>query len=207
MEFLKDILGEELYTQIEGKINTHNTGIKDESKRVKLADLSTGNYVSREKYTGAKTERDGYKTQLETANTTIASYKTMDVEGIKQSAKDWETKYNADIGKLNQTLLDQQKEFSAKEFMGKQSFKSELAKEAAVSKLLSKNLDFKDGVFAGADDFMKQLKEADPESFVTEESRQKNWVRGTQGTHKPAVVGDEQAYMKQKYGGNKYYKG
>ena len=207
MEFLKDILGEELYTQIEGKINTHNTGIKDESKRVKLADLSTGNYVSKEKYTGAKTERDGYETQLKTANTTIASYKTMDIEGIKQSAKDWETKYNDDIGKLNQTLLDQQKEFSAKDFMNAQGFKSELAKEAAVSKLLKQGLDFKDGTFAGAEDFMKKLKEADPDSFATEESKQKTWVRGTHNTHKPATVDDEQAYMKQKYGSNKYYKG
>lgn len=209
MEFLKDILGEELYTQVEGKVSTHNAGISDESKRVKLADLSTGNYVSKEKHLSLKTERDGYKTQLETANGEIASYKNLDIDGIKQAAANWETKYNDDIGKLNQTLLNQQMEFSAKEYMNKQGFKSELAKEAAVSKLLGQKLPFKDGVFTGADEFMKKLKEADPDSFAPAEDKQQNksWVRGTGNTHKPPVIGDEQAYMDRKYKGNKYYKG
>lgn len=209
MDFLKDILGKELYAQVEGKVNAHNAGISEEAKRVKLADLSTGNYVSKEKYQSLKTERDGYQAQLETANGEIASYKNMDIEGIKQAAANWETKYNDDIGKLNQTLLNQQMEFCAKEYMNQQGFQSELAKEAAVSKLLNQKLEFKDGVFAGADDFMKKLKEADPDSFVPAEDKQpnKSWVRGTGNTHKPPVVGDEKAYLNQKYKGNKYYKG
>lgn len=208
MEFLKEVLGEELYTQVEGKVNAHNSAIPDESKRMKLADLSTGSYVGREKYASIKTERDGYKTQLDTANTEIASYKNMDIEGIKQAAANWETKYNNDIGKLNQTLLNQQMEFSAKEYMNRQGFKSELAKEAAVSKLLQQKFEYKDGAFSGADDFMKKLKEADPDSFVPADDQQnKNWVRGTKNTHKPPVVGEEKAYMERKYKGNKYYKG
>lgn len=35
-----------------------------------------------------------YESQLKTANDTIKSYKDMDIDSIKKSASDWETKYN-----------------------------------------------------------------------------------------------------------------
>ena len=50
------------------------------------------------------TERDGLKTQLSDANAAIQSYKDMDIEGIKQSAADWETKYNTDTQALKDQL-------------------------------------------------------------------------------------------------------
>ncbi len=36
------------------------------------------------------TERDGLQAQLAEANKAIQSYKDMDIEGVKQAAKDWE---------------------------------------------------------------------------------------------------------------------
>lgn len=50
------------------------------------------------------TERDGLKTQLDTANDTIKSYKDVDVEGIKTKVSEWETKYNEDTQALKDQL-------------------------------------------------------------------------------------------------------
>ena len=47
---LKELLGEELYGQVEQKINEHNEGIEDKLQHVRFVDLSEGNYVSKKKY-------------------------------------------------------------------------------------------------------------------------------------------------------------
>lgn len=65
----------------------------DADKKIQVVDVKTGGYVSKEKLDAKITELDGVKQQLSDANTTIQSYKDMDIDGIKQSAKDWETKY------------------------------------------------------------------------------------------------------------------
>ena len=56
------------------------------------------------KVTALETERDGLKTQLSDANTAIQSYKDMDIDGIKQKASEWETKYNTDTQALQDKL-------------------------------------------------------------------------------------------------------
>ena len=55
---------------------------------------------------------DTLKSQLEQANTTINSYKDMDIEGIKQSAADWEQKYN-------QAIEDGKKKIAERDFNDK----------------------------------------------------------------------------------------
>ena len=50
MEFLKEILGEELYKQFEEKINAHNGDEANKDKQIKLANLSSGEYVGKGKY-------------------------------------------------------------------------------------------------------------------------------------------------------------
>ncbi len=49
MEFLKEILGEELYKQFEEKINAYNGNEANKDKQVKLANLSSGEYVGKGK--------------------------------------------------------------------------------------------------------------------------------------------------------------
>lgn len=104
---LRELLGEELFGQVDAKIQEHNAGIEDKLKHVRYADLSEGNYVSREKYQTLETKSNGLQTQLNDANTTIKSYKDMDIDGIKESAKNWEAKYNTDTQNLQKQLADQ----------------------------------------------------------------------------------------------------
>ena len=76
---------------------------------------------------------------------------------------------------------------------------------------MAQNLEFKDGTFVGADDYMKKMREQYPNDFEIEQQeeppKKKTWVRGTSGSYKPGVVDSEEAYLKQKYGSNKYYRG
>jgi hypothetical protein len=71
--------------------------------KIKLADLSEGNYVDKGKLDNAKSE-------LDTANNTIAdlqgkvkAFDGVDVEQLKKDVKDAQTKYDTDIGTLKKS--------------------------------------------------------------------------------------------------------
>ena len=50
MNFLKEILGEELYSQVESKVNEYNGNEANKDKQVKIGNLGTGEYVGKGKY-------------------------------------------------------------------------------------------------------------------------------------------------------------
>lgn len=75
MEFLKAILGEELYAQFIEKINAHNGDEANKDKQIKLANLSTGEYVGKGKYEALDALLKGKETELDTANGLIAELK------------------------------------------------------------------------------------------------------------------------------------
>lgn len=203
---LKELLGDELFSQVDAKIQEHNSGIEDKLQQVRFVDLSEGGYVSKERYQELNTKIGGLETQLKDANSTIKSYKDMDIEGIKKSAADWEEKYNTETQKLNKQIEDDRKKFAAERFMDSQKIKSPLSRKAILQDFLAKGLEFKDGTFVGADEYMKSVKEKYPDEFEQEENKpeKKAWVRGTRGTYKPQAKSEEEAYLKKKYGNNKY---
>ena len=208
---LQELLGDELFSQVNEKIQEHNKGIEDKLKQVRFADLSEGGYVSKEKYGELDTAKKGIEKQLKDANATINSYKEMDIDGIKKSAEDWEKKYNEDTQKLNQQIENDRKTFAAERYIADQKIKSPLSRKAILQEFLAQNLEFKDGAFSGADEYMKKVREQYPDEFEQEQEpnqgRQKGtWVRGTQGTYKPETKSEEAAYLEKKYGNNKYAK-
>ena len=105
MEFLKEILGEELYKQFEQAVNAYNGNEANKDKQIKLANLTEGGYVSKDKYTSLETDLSGKTSELEKANGLIEELK-------KSTGKDEETQqkitdYEAEIEKLkkeNETL-------------------------------------------------------------------------------------------------------
>lgn len=80
MEFLKTILGDDLYKQVETAINAHNGKDENKDKPVKLFDLGSGEYTSINKYNDAVTARTNAEAQLQSANDLIAQ--------LKKGAKD-----------------------------------------------------------------------------------------------------------------------
>jgi hypothetical protein len=79
MDFLKAILGDDLYRQIESKINEHNGNEANKDKQIKLGNLGGGDYVAKGKYdteieklTAQLTSKS---TELDSANGLIADLK------------------------------------------------------------------------------------------------------------------------------------
>ena len=162
-EYLKDLFGDGSlsFAQFVEKLG----GAGD---KVKLVNLKDGGYVGKDKFDAMQTERDTLKTQLETANTTIKSYTDMDIDGIKQSAKDWETKYNTDTQKLRDKLADMEYGHTVETAVSGLKFTSAAAKKAFVADLTAKKLTVQDGKLLGLDDFVNDYKQNDPSAFASE---------------------------------------
>lgn len=75
MDFLKELLGEELFNQVAAKINEHNGNEANKDKKIKLANLGTGEYVSKLKHEDLNTQLQGKITELASANDLIAQLK------------------------------------------------------------------------------------------------------------------------------------
>lgn len=103
---LKDVLGEELYKQVQAKIDEQNSKEEDKLKYVRFADLSEGNYISKEKY-DSETERlngliTGKDTEIGNANKLIEELKKASKgdEGMQQKI----STYEAENARLQQEL-------------------------------------------------------------------------------------------------------
>ena len=94
MDFLKDVLGEELYAQITEKIDAYNSNEANKDRQVKLANLSSGAYVSKDKYTALETDYSGSKAELEKANGLIAELQkaTAGQEAVQGKIAEYEAK-------------------------------------------------------------------------------------------------------------------
>lgn len=79
MEFLKAILGEDLYKQFEEKVNAHNGNEANKDKQIKIGNLGSGEYVGKGKFDSEieklNTLLSGKDTELQTANNLIAELK------------------------------------------------------------------------------------------------------------------------------------
>lgn len=72
MEFLREILGDELFKQFETAINAWNGNEANKEKLVKLANLSTGEYVGKGKYDALNEQLTGKQSELDKANGLIS---------------------------------------------------------------------------------------------------------------------------------------
>ena len=91
----------------------------------------------------------------------------MDIESIKQSADDWKKKYETETKQLKDNLKKQEYEFAAKDFLGNYDFLSERVKKSILSEFMDKDFKLEDGKFLGAEEWVKNLSENEPELFKT----------------------------------------
>lgn len=93
MEFLKAILGDALYAQVEQAITTFNGKPENAQNQVKIANLSGGQYVSKGKYDTLDATNKTNEQKLTEANTLIAqlqSEKKPDIAVFQQQIADLE---------------------------------------------------------------------------------------------------------------------
>lgn len=92
MEFLKNVLGDR-YSEFETLIKNYNENPENKDKQVKIADLGSGQYVSRKKYDDAIEAKDNYKTQFDTTSEKLKKFEGVDVDKIQQEL----TQLNLDL--------------------------------------------------------------------------------------------------------------
>ena len=130
-------------------------------KGISLANLKDGGYIAREKYDAKDTELRGVQKQLEAANSTIKTFEGQDVESIRKSVSDWETKYNTDTKQLRDQLAAQARSHAEEMFLSGYHFTSKAARNGVLAELRSKQFQIEDGVILGGKEFMQSLMEND----------------------------------------------
>lgn len=189
---LKDVLGEELYKQVQAKIDEQNSKEEDKLKHVRFADLSEGNYISKEKY-DSETERlngliTGKDTEIGNANKLIEELKKASKgdEGMQQKISTYETE-NARLQKeLEDTKVSSALKvalLSAKtddtDYM---TFKiKEMLKEKGEELKIDD-----DGNIKGWDDMLTTLKTQFPTHFESSEGRNRQIIENKLDKGDPA---------------------
>ena len=113
MDFLKEILGEELFNQLQSRLNEHNGNEANRDKQIKLANLGGGNYVSKGKY-DTEIEKlnnllSGKSNELKKANDLIEQLKkgTKGDEELQGKISKYETETIPNLQKqLQQTRIE-----------------------------------------------------------------------------------------------------
>ena len=166
MEFLKEILGEDLFNQVKNKVSSYNEKA-DKDKRVSIANVNGDEYVTKAKYSQLETDLNNTKTSLSTAQTTIDDLKKSNGDNaeLQQKVSDYETK----IANLEATSKAEKAKM-LKEIAIKDALYAEKAKhpELLISKFdLSKIiLDEKgENVVSGIEEQMKSNKETYKDLF------------------------------------------
>ena len=102
------------------------------------------------------------QTQIDTLNTKVSEFNGVDVKKLQKDFDDLQTKYDADMAAKD-------KDFAKQMYFNGIQFTSNLAKSAAIAEFDKKGLEFKDGKFVGADEFIEELKKDNPTAFVSKE--------------------------------------
>lgn len=75
MDFLKEILGDDLFGQVKEKINAFNGDEANKDKQIKLANLAGGEYVGKGKFDSLQEALNSKDSELANANNLIAELK------------------------------------------------------------------------------------------------------------------------------------
>lgn len=164
MDFLKSILGDDLYSQVESKINAYNSDEANKDKQIKIANLTSGEYISKNKFTDLETEKGNIATQLTAANKLIEDLKKSGKgdDSLQQKVSDYEAEINTLKGELAETKVNSALKIALLEanvtdvdyltFKVKEKGKVEIGE---------------DGRIKGIDDTIESLKTQYPQHFST----------------------------------------
>ena len=172
MNFLKDILGEELFNQVAEKINAHNGNEANKDNQIKIGNLGSGEYVGKGKYEaevlasqGKDDEIANYKkaiADLQKANKgneeiqqRISQLETENAQ-LKASQEESDRRYAFDVLLMDSGVTDRDE----REFL---TYKYEsMMKEKGETLELDENKHIK-----GAEGIVESLKTMRPKAFET----------------------------------------
>ena len=175
MDSLKELFGDEALTfeQLSAKVS---------EKGLKIADLSTGNYVAKKKYEDEVNAKEGsisdLQEQLKLRDKDLKELKSQ----LSDGSKDSETKIadlTAQVTKLQsdyknatneyeKKLSSQAYEFAVREHANGIKFTSEAAKREFIREMISADLKMQNDTIVGATDFETAYRGTNADSFVVE---------------------------------------
>lgn len=177
---LKELLGEELYKQVQAKIDEKNSAETDKLKHVRYTDLSEGKYVSKEKYDSELEKLNGLitgkDTEIGNANKLIEELKKASKgdEGMQQKI----STYEAENTRLQQELEETRVNSAIKvALLSAHVCDVDYVAYKLKANLKEKNTELKlddDGNIKGWDSMLTDLKTQLPNQFESAGSNQKN---------------------------------
>lgn len=96
MEWLKEFLGDDLYSQVEAKLK--------DNEKVKLGNLASGEYVSKSKYDDKIKELDAANGQIETLTKSAEEYKGVDPKELQNQLTTSKQKYEEEVNLLKASI-------------------------------------------------------------------------------------------------------
>lgn len=182
MEFLKDTFGTEAltYDQLAEKLKGND--------KIKLANLATGEYVSKSKYDTLELAKGELQTQLATANTKLEGYDPEWKVKAEQAEKDAQTKISA-----MQFDLSLDAALSAAKARSPKAVKAMLNMDG---------LKLNDGQIIGLNEQLETVKKE--HDYLFESDKQQPVI--TKPGSPPPSKGNEKEYLDTFYKGNPFYK-
>lgn len=179
---LKDVLGEELFAQVDAKINEVNANEPDKTKHVRFADLSEGGYVSRSKYddkiSGLEQRVTDLLGQIEQRDTDLAGLNEQltaaqaDAGQLAEAQKQLSTlqsKYDKDSKAWEAKNAQQAYEYAIRNKANELKFTSAAAKKDFIREAIAQEFKQDGDVLMGYTDFVAKYQENDPGAFVVEQ--------------------------------------
>lgn len=204
MEFLRALLGEELFAQVEKAVNEHNGNEANKDNQIKIGNLGSGEYVGKMKYEDIVNQLNTKTTELTNANTLIGELK----KGTKgnEELQGKITGYETQVADLQKQLHDSEVRYAFEVLLMDSGVKDKEAREFLMFKYEKKlkeegkTLELDDNKhIKGGEDIVSSLKTTNPTSF---ESSNNNWKPGDNrlpgGDHGPMSVTKEQ-FLKMGY--------
>lgn len=111
--------------------------------------------------TYSEQEYNALKSQLDTANNTIQSYKDMDIDGIKASVEDYKQKWEQ--SENDRKAFEHRTKVSS--FVKSLGLKDDIYEKHVTDLILEKGLKFDGDKLIGGDDVVKQFREKYPDAF------------------------------------------
>lgn len=184
MDFLKEYLGEELYNKVAEKL-------KDNDK-VKLANLASGEYVGKDKFTASEENIKQLNKQLKDRDKQLDELKKIDAEGLKAEIEELQEANKTTQTEYEGKLQKQQFDFILDKSLGDAKAKN----TKAIKALLDMDTIKLDGEsLKGLDDQLKKLAESDSYLFDSDDTQtQQTKPTFSQPNHQKQPASDQDAW-------------
>lgn len=123
--------------------------------------------------TSLERERDGYKAQLDTANTTLKKFEGIDPQQIQNEIQAYKTQADEAEKNFRREIIQRDQKDWISRKLDEYGVNSPFARRQLTSDCMAEEsgLTWKDGSFFGFDDFMKSAKEKDNSLYLTTEEK------------------------------------